>query len=836
MATMLGSLLVSLGLESGQFKSGLSAAEKDLKKATKDIEAMGARMQGLGETLSTTVTPALIGLAGVAVKGASDQAQAMAQVDAALKSMGGASGKTSAELLKMSDALEMNSLIDGDVILRDITANLLTFGNIAGDVFDKAQQAAVDMAARLGSDPKGAAIMLGKALNDPIKGITALTRVGVSFTAQQQAQIKAMAEAGDVAGAQGLILAELEKQYGGAAKAAADTSPWRTLQVAIGQVGDVIGEILLPFVREASESLAGFATWFKDLSPGVQSAAVALGALAAAAGPVLMAVGMMVQGMAPFIAAISAIGSSGGIVVAAQAAFAGLTAALGPVLIPIAAVAAAGALIYANWDKIGPLQSALGPKVTGLIETIKTTLTDLWNGPFGAAIKQVMNALVEWNVILMKVMGPVVITIITTLIDVFETAFKNMGLILTAIGQVLSGDFAGAWKSIQQVVANSTATILKIFGNLWEGIKSIAANFGVNLVQIGRDMIAGLARGITNAASLVWNALKGVVLSGINNVKAFLGIKSPSRLFMEMGSFVAEGFAIGITNETPRVVAAIRAMGVAASDEMRKSLDGLAKYADDAQSVFDRLFPEDVKRRNYFADKAIIALAPGRSAAEKAAAQSRLSEEYLGDFAGAVYGKFQKRQDEQFTKLQGQFAKLGKAARTDLQNPVVRAVEVMARSVQDAATAIGNALRGIGDAFKNGGFWDKLGAIADLVGVAANAYGNISGLFKSSGGNAAMSGAISNAVKNFGGARANGGPVGAGKSYLVGERGPEIFMPRGSGSIVPNHAMGGTTRVEIVDTTGLFETRVTQTAASVTGAGIGALESRRSFGSRRAIG
>ena len=472
MATMLGSLLVSLGLESGQFKSGLTAAQKDLKKATKDIEAMGGKLQGLGQTLSTTVTPALIGLAGVAVKGANDQAQAMAQVDAALKSMGGASGKTSAELLKMSDALEMNSLIDGDVILRDITANLLTFGNIAGDVFDKAQQAAVDMAARLGSDPKGAAIMLGKALNDPIKGITALTRVGVSFTAQQQAQIKAMAEAGDVAGAQGLILAELEKQYGGAAKAAADTSPWRTLQVAIGQVGDVIGEILLPFVREASESLAGFATWFKDLSPGVQSAAVALGALAAAAGPVLMAVGMMVQGMAPFIAAISAIGSSGGIVVAAQAAFAGLTAALGPALLPIAAVAAARALIYANWDKIGPvvsefgaaLQSALGPKITGLIETVKTTLTDLWNGPFGAAIKQVMNALVEWNVILMKVMGPVVITIITTLIDVFETAFKNMGLILTAIGQVLSGDFAGAWKSVQRVVANCTATILNLVG------------------------------------------------------------------------------------------------------------------------------------------------------------------------------------------------------------------------------------------------------------------------------------------------------------------------------------------------------------------------------------
>jgi hypothetical protein len=44
----------------------------------------------------------------------------------------------------------------------------------------------------------------------------------------------------------------------------------------------------------------------------------------------------------------------------------------------------------------------------------------------------------------------------------------------------------------------------------------------------------------------------------------------------------------------------------------------------------------------------------------------------------------------------------------------------------------------------------------------------------------------------FGGARATGGPVSAGKSYLVGERGPELFMPSGSGSIIPNSAMGGT--------------------------------------------
>ena len=43
----------------------------------------------------------------------------------------------------------------------------------------------------------------------------------------------------------------------------------------------------------------------------------------------------------------------------------------------------------------------------------------------------------------------------------------------------------------------------------------------------------------------------------------------------------------------------------------------------------------------------------------------------------------------------------------------------------------------------------------------------------------------------FGGARAGGGPVAGGKTYLVGENGPEMFTPNTAGAIVPNHALGG---------------------------------------------
>lgn len=50
----------------------------------------------------------------------------------------------------------------------------------------------------------------------------------------------------------------------------------------------------------------------------------------------------------------------------------------------------------------------------------------------------------------------------------------------------------------------------------------------------------------------------------------------------------------------------------------------------------------------------------------------------------------------------------------------------------------------------------------------------------------------------FGGFRADGGPVTAGKTYMTGERGPELFTPSTSGFITPNHALGGTAKVEVV--------------------------------------
>ena len=147
----------------------------------------------------------------------------LANMTQQLKTTGGASGKTVAGLKSAADAMEMKIGVDAQEIV-EAQSVLLTFTKVSGKEFDKATGLAFDMAAVLGGDAKSASMQLGKALNDPVKGMTSLSRAGVQFTAQQKEQVKAMIASGDVTGAQGIILKELETQFGGTAEKSADST------------------------------------------------------------------------------------------------------------------------------------------------------------------------------------------------------------------------------------------------------------------------------------------------------------------------------------------------------------------------------------------------------------------------------------------------------------------------------------------------------------------------------------------------------------------------------------------------------------------------------------
>ncbi len=261
-SALVGNLAVNLSLETAAFQKGASLAEKRAAALRGKLGGLGGTLKGLaggfaGAFTGVAAITGAVALVGKSVRGAQDQAAAMAQVSAALTSMGDGAGRTAGQLLAASDKLEMKSLFDGDEILKKVTANLLTFGNVAGTQFDRAQQAAVNLSARLGQDLQASTIQVGKALNDPIKGLTSLARVGIQFTDGQKEMIKAMVATGDTAGAQRIILGELERQFGGAAAAAANTDPWHQATVAIKQLGDKVGEKLLPSLTSIGNMIPG---------------------------------------------------------------------------------------------------------------------------------------------------------------------------------------------------------------------------------------------------------------------------------------------------------------------------------------------------------------------------------------------------------------------------------------------------------------------------------------------------------------------------------------------------------------------------------------------------
>lgn len=183
------------------------------------------------------------------------QAQAEARLAAVVRATGGAAGYTAEQLQTQASALQEVSGVGDEVILAAQSV-LLTFKRIQGVTFDRTMQSIMDVSAVMGTDAKSAAVQLGKALNDPIKGLSALTRVGVSFTAQEEEMIKSLAKAGKMQEAQGVILDALEGQFQGAAEAVGGADGgWQKFLNTLGDFGELIGGLLAPALRLISTLL-----------------------------------------------------------------------------------------------------------------------------------------------------------------------------------------------------------------------------------------------------------------------------------------------------------------------------------------------------------------------------------------------------------------------------------------------------------------------------------------------------------------------------------------------------------------------------------------------------
>lgn len=237
----------------------VKAENARLKRSTKGVATASSRSFAQMAMKIGAVYMALrvvTRMVGSWVKLAMKQQRVEAQLNATLESTGHAAGMTSEELRNMASALQEVTHV-GDEVTITGQSLLLTFTNIGRDVFPQATETLLDMTTALNdgqvnaSTLKQQAIMLGKALNDPIKGISALRRVGVQLSAAQENQIRQFMRLNRVGDAQKVILQELKKQFGGSARAYAQTMAGQLQQLenAAGDAGEALGRELFPVIR-----------------------------------------------------------------------------------------------------------------------------------------------------------------------------------------------------------------------------------------------------------------------------------------------------------------------------------------------------------------------------------------------------------------------------------------------------------------------------------------------------------------------------------------------------------------------------------------------------------
>jgi hypothetical protein len=267
---------------------GVDRLSNTTREMSDHVEGLGGSMKKLAAAATGLVAGVgLVDFFRDTVTEARESAKVGALTTQVIKSTGGAAKLTGQQIGDLATKISNLTGVDDEAV-QGAENLLLTFTRIrnetgkGNDIFTQATKTVTDMSVALGEDMNAAAIQVGKALNDPIAGVTALRKVGVSFTADQQKQIKTLVEHNKTLDAQKIILKELNTEFGGAAAAA--STPAQKAAVAWGNLKEQIGGLFLPVIDKVASTLSNtllpaLSNVVGKVGPGLQGALSKLGPL-----------------------------------------------------------------------------------------------------------------------------------------------------------------------------------------------------------------------------------------------------------------------------------------------------------------------------------------------------------------------------------------------------------------------------------------------------------------------------------------------------------------------------------------------------------------------------
>ncbi|AOH36880.1 phage tail length tape measure family protein [Luteimonas sp. JM171] len=265
-----------------RLSAALSKVGRDGQKSARDIDRGFASVSNrLGSLRGLLASLGGAMLFRQMIQNTIRQENAMRQLEARLQSTGHAAGLTHKELVDMAAGFQQVTTF-GDEAVIEGQALMLTFTNIGREVFPQALEAALNLSTGMGTDLTSAVRLVGRALHDPVRGLTQLSRVGVTLSKEQETLVRRLVETGRHAEAQGIILGELETKFGGAARAARDTfgGALEALKNAFGDLleGDSGGD----GIRGAKTAVESLTETLNDPAVKTGFAAMVSGAVRAA--------------------------------------------------------------------------------------------------------------------------------------------------------------------------------------------------------------------------------------------------------------------------------------------------------------------------------------------------------------------------------------------------------------------------------------------------------------------------------------------------------------------------------------------------------------------------
>jgi hypothetical protein len=533
---------VRLDADSTGYRREIKRAQKETKTAFGDLkkQTKGLRtaFKGIAAGLGAGMALGVGAIVREGTKKIMETERVIAQTNAVIKSTGAVAGVSAEQVRSLSNEISRKTSLDDEQIQAGQNL-LLTFKGVANqagagnDIFTQTTHIMADMAVAMGTDTKSAALQLGKALNDPAKGMTALTRSGVSFTAQEKEKIKALVASGRTLDAQKVMVKALNEQFAGSAEALGSTMPGQ-IKIAKDSFADMSASLMAVFVPVIGDVITYANTLIDRLrawgaSDAGRKTMADLAVKARQVGNVIEWLGKKVVALGGFLL------KHRSVVIPLTAALVGMVAAYKTFVIISTVVRLVRALTTGQLmlnvamiaNPVGLVVAALAGLVIGLVVAYKKseTFRGIVNGLWGW-IKKL--AVVAWD--LGQKLPIVAITKAIVKSEAFRDAVKTVWSWLKKLGAVIADTVLAAidkLKDAMEGLRKKLKPVAEFVGKIASGLGKVAGAAG------------GAASAIGGAFGDDWEGLGGLGLMGSSAV--------PPGVSASLGPFAAMARGQGLT-------------------------------------------------------------------------------------------------------------------------------------------------------------------------------------------------------------------------------------------------------------------------------------------------